>query len=99
MTRLLIFSILLYRRFAPASIRDRCIFSFSCSSYVLEGAREAGVREAYKRFEERWRKCRPGYARLLKDQAIDFDIAPVILADGSTVSMRELSLRVRQELS
>jgi hypothetical protein len=88
-----------YQRFAPRALRERCIFSESCSNFVLRATREQGLRGGATALALRMRRCRPGYFRL-PPSAMYSDIPiPVRLADGAIVDFSELSQRVRAELS
>lgn len=86
-SRLLILLIRGYQRFAPTSLRDRCIFHERCSNYVMRTVKERGFRAGLRAFAERTRKCRPGYIIIeLSGNAPTL----VRLADGSTVLANEL---------
>ncbi|WP_192966882.1 membrane protein insertion efficiency factor YidD [Phycobacter azelaicus] len=93
----IIWAILLYQRVAPTSLRERCIFKKSCSNYVLEGAREKGTFEAFRRLRERVRRCKPGYAPIDTEAAGHNDLFLLKLSDGSIVEESDLSDRLRNE--
>ena len=93
----IIWAILLYQRVAPTSLRERCIFKKSCSNYVLEGAREQGAVEAFRRLRERIRRCKPGYAPIDTGAAGHNDLFLLKLSDGSIVEETDLSDRLRNE--
>lgn len=95
---LIIWAILLYQRVAPASIRERCLFKLSCSNYVLQGARDAGTLEAFRRLRERVSCCRAGYVRVDTAIAGQGDLVLVRLADGRVVEGQDLSERVLREV-
>ncbi|WP_368981519.1 membrane protein insertion efficiency factor YidD [Pseudophaeobacter sp. 1A09344] len=97
MKYLIIWAILFYQRVAPTSIRKRCIFKKSCSNYVLEGVREKGVYEAFKRFRSRVRACRPGYTQIDTSMTVHHDLVLLRLVDGTIVPEVELSDRLRRE--
>lgn len=99
MKYLIIWAILLYQRVAPASLRERCIYKHSCSNYVLEGARQKGVLEAFRRLGTRVRRCRPGYAPIDTGVAGHDDLFLLRLRDGSVLEEADLSVRIRKEFS
>ena|SRR5208283_1210700 len=90
--------ILLYQRTAPKALRERCIFSASCSHVVLRRTREGGVRAGLSELVARWKRCRPGYFRLPPSQLYPEIVSPVCLSDGSIVELCLLSSRVQTEL-
>ncbi|AXW87883.1 membrane protein insertion efficiency factor YidD [Lonsdalea britannica] len=51
--------ILLYRRFAPAKVRDRCRFHPSCSAYALISIRRFGTIAGWKLAIARLLRCQP----------------------------------------
>jgi putative component of membrane protein insertase Oxa1/YidC/SpoIIIJ protein YidD len=91
--RILIGLILGYQRFAPAALRNRCIFAESCSNFVLRAIREKGVRAGAAALILRTRRCRPGYFRLAPSPLYHKIECPVCLADGSIVDIKDLSPR------
>ena len=93
----IIWAILLYQRVAPTSLRERCIFKKSCSNYVLEGAREQGAFEAFRRLRERIKRCKPGYTPIDTGAAGHNDLFLLKLSDGSIVEEADLSDRLRNE--
>ena len=99
MRAVLVGAILAYQHTAPVALRQRCIFSESCSNFVLRTTRELGVRKGIGAFALRLRRCRPGYFGLPPSPAYPDLSYPVRLADGSIVDLSELSSRVQAELS
>lgn len=97
MKYLIIWAILLYQRVAPTSLRERCIFKKSCSNYVLEGAQEKGVFEAFRRLRERIKRCKPGYTPIDTGIAGHNDLFLLKLSDGTILEEAELSERLRNE--
>ncbi|WP_367648144.1 membrane protein insertion efficiency factor YidD [Ruegeria arenilitoris] len=95
----IIWAILIYQRVAPTSLRERCLFKKSCSNYVLEGAREKGTFEAFRRLRERIRRCRPGYAPIDTSIAGHNDLFLLKLSDGSFLEEAELSERLKREFN
>jgi uncharacterized protein len=82
---LLVFLIITYQKVAPKRVRNRCIFKHSCSSYVLDGAREAGTVEAVRRLGYRWKSCRPGYALIKVNLGEKGEITRVALTTNEVV--------------
>jgi hypothetical protein len=98
MKLVLTLAILLYQRVAPRMLRSRCIFSESCSNFVLRKTNEEGFRAGITALTLRVKRCRPGYFRLHTSKNYrDLDSA-VCLADGSVVDISNLTDRVRAEL-
>lgn len=91
--------IISYQRLAPSALRERCIFSESCSNFVLRAVREKGVCSGFAALAIRMRRCRPGYFRLPPSAMYPDIPSPVRLADGSIVDVSDLSQRVRAEFS
>jgi putative component of membrane protein insertase Oxa1/YidC/SpoIIIJ protein YidD len=88
----IILAIKLYWRLIPASKRNKCLFSESCSKYVYKQTMERGFWTGIQSFKLRYRQCRPGY-RLSHVQ----HIGPVMhLADGSIVRENEFSSFILQ---
>lgn len=88
---LVVLSIRAYQLLAPATIRNRCIFAESCSTYVLEGARTSGTLEAFRRFSVRWRTCRPGFRILDEIDGQKIDQPIILFADGTSDSVKVLN--------
>jgi Putative membrane protein insertion efficiency factor len=99
MRGLVCFAVVAYQRWAPEAVRGQCIFSESCSHFVLRAARERGGRAALAALGLRMRRCRPGYFRLSPSVLFGEIAAPVRLADGSVVDLSELSPRVQTQLA
>lgn len=85
----------IYRVCVPRQLKPVCIFRDNCSAHVLEGANAGGLREALRRLRRRIQTCRPGY-RLMR---LGDGTPLVLLADGSAISLEEVSSTVRSELT
>ena len=55
--RAVIFGIRLYQKFAPASVRRRCVFTPTCSEYMILAIEKYGLSEGVKRGRERMDRC------------------------------------------
>ncbi|WP_380177488.1 membrane protein insertion efficiency factor YidD [Kalamiella sp. sgz302252] len=51
--------IALYRKYAPASVRERCRYYPSCSAYSLVCIKRFGFIQGWKLAIARLKKCRP----------------------------------------
>ena len=56
---ILIWSVRIYQRFAPAKVRNRCRFEPSCSEYMILSIQKYGVRKGFKKGLKRWKSCKP----------------------------------------
>lgn len=56
---LLIFSITVYQRLAPLSVRERCRYEPSCSQYMMQAVGKYGFFKGLKKGLRRWRSCKP----------------------------------------
>lgn len=56
---ILIWSILMYQRFAPAEVRNRCVFTPTCSQYALQALRRYGVIRGVPKIISRLWRCHP----------------------------------------
>lgn len=98
MKLVIIYAIRFYQRFAPSTIRARCVFAESCSQHVLNGARSGGTTEAIKRLHFRIKACRHGYRRLRPVPHDQNEPDLLLLVDGSVLELADVSERVRKEL-
>lgn len=95
MTTGLIWIIDIYRRFAPAWIRNRCIFEESCSAHVRRVAVSEGAAAALGALRLRMARCRPGYrmATLLDERGGLADV--VVFADGGCAPLSAMRSETR----
>lgn len=87
MKYLILFVIKLYWMLIPASRRNNCLFSQSCSKYVYPQTKENGFIAGIRAFKIRYKQCRPGYS-------FDFNEDSKIvmrLADGSFLTENQMS--------
>lgn len=54
---ILIWSILMYQRFAPAEVRRRCVFTPTCSQYAIQALERYGVIRGVPKIISRLRRC------------------------------------------
>lgn len=57
--RLIISAVLLYQRFAPKKMRASCLFTPSCSEYMLQAVEKYGVIKGVGKGIKRIRRCHP----------------------------------------
>ena len=55
--KLVIFAIRLYQFFAPMKIRERCVFTPTCSSYAIQAIKKYGVFKALPMIKSRLKRC------------------------------------------
>lgn len=85
MKYLLLVLIRLYR-LLPSSIKRKCLFRCSCSSYVYQATKGKGFTAGLSAFKKRWQQCRGGYAIYYTADGEKW----VILADHSVVPASEM---------
>jgi putative component of membrane protein insertase Oxa1/YidC/SpoIIIJ protein YidD len=85
----------IYRKFAPSGLRDRCIFSESCSAYVERKITEGGIVAGLAALLERLRQCRPGYAICTVPETGE---AFLLLRDRSMLRIDKAAAWIRQGL-
>ncbi|MCH5162057.1 MAG: membrane protein insertion efficiency factor YidD [Clostridiales bacterium] len=54
---ILIWSVRVYQRFAPAEVRRRCVFTPTCSQYAIQALERYGVIRGIPRIISRLRRC------------------------------------------
>ena len=54
-----IWCILMYQRFAPMEVRQRCVFTPTCSQYAIEALKKYGVLRGVPKIISRLRRCHP----------------------------------------
>ena len=59
--RILIWLVMVYQRFAPDKVRNRCRFEPSCSQYMILALEKYGVVKGLYRGIRRLIRCRPPY--------------------------------------
>ena len=59
--KLLIFSVRVYQRLAPAKLRRRCRYEPSCSTYMIRSLEKYGALRGLVRGLRRWGRCKPPY--------------------------------------
>lgn len=57
LTRFVIFCIRLYQKFAPEYVRQRCVFTPTCSEYMILAIEKYGLSDGIKRGRERMDRC------------------------------------------
>ncbi len=55
--KLAIFAIRLYQYFAPMKIREKCVFTPTCSSYAIQAIKKYGIIKALPMIHNRIKRC------------------------------------------
>lgn len=92
---LIVWGIRLYWRFAPRSLRDRCLFKESCSHHVMSATVRSGALAGLKALSTRFHECRPGSSVIGPFEDNDgAEVLALRLSNGTIVPWDDVSERV-----